>query len=102
MIWGVFTGTKKNGFCNLEPLEPTIKDIIGVKPNPGGPDASFDSAGKVISILACHSWTFSEIESMNKYEEAVWASHDKRCLVEALKISKSKPQQPAKIILNSF
>lgn len=46
--------------------------------------------------MACHSQTSTETVNINKYEEAVWASHDNRSLAEALKISKVKTQQPEK------
>lgn len=66
-------------------LEPTIKDIINVKPNPGGPIASFDLARKGTFILACHSHSSIEIKKIIRYKEAVRVSHHFRSLSKVLK-----------------
>ena len=67
-------------------LELTIKDIIGVNPNPCGLVASYYWTRKGISTLALHSCTSNKIESIYKHKEVVRASHNNRHKVEALNL----------------
>ena len=103
--WDGSTGRQKSKqveIVSIYLLKPTMKDSIGVKPNHAQPVPTFEFTGKGISIWACCFQTSSDIKNINKYDEAVWAIHDNRSLVEALKISKLKPQQPSKTIFTFF
>ena len=75
--------------------QETIKAIIELRFNPGKGVAHLVSAGKGLSILACHARSTSETKRICKHECALMATKKTRQLTDLLQLPKGATRAPA-------
>ena len=73
----------------------SVKEITDLKFTPGDGEALFRSAEKGISMLLCRPKTGEQVEIEKEREQALLDSASNRSYLEALKLQKSDPREPA-------